>query len=464
MTETAAAPGRVRSPLAAGWGVALRRALLAFGALLALAEIAALAVYALGGTGLSIGSALRVGGFELAAFHRIPLRLSVEGDALARLVEVLGGTAREAEVRAELAVAPLAVTALAAWVLWRGGRAVAGTVGGEPLARALHGAKVAPIYAGAVFLVCLVVRVRVPVLEGSPTPGSADLSLALWPALLLPLLLALVAGAAGGWWSSAPRERTRVARAALAGGWTMLVAGLALSYAGLFVAGVVRPDGGEAMLTPSTGRYFQTVFERPAEGAIVLAHHLALAPNEAAWVLVPAMGGCTGSFPNEGEPDRSLCYGRFPEDVAIPAWILPPSATAGPVATTRFGTAPAPYFLFLLVPLAAAMLGGRRAAALGLDEGVSVSDRRAVFLGVAAGAVSSVLVVVVGWAASISVSGSLTLDGVTDPSGATRVGPGLLLGGLLALGWGMVGGAVGALVTSRSTRAARSRAGSRRAR
>ncbi|MGE5461555.1 MAG: hypothetical protein ACM3WR_13170 [Solirubrobacterales bacterium] len=454
MTEPGAASGSVRSPLAEGWGDASRRALVAFGALLALAEAAALAVYALGGTGLSLGSALRVGGFELAAFHRIPLRLSVEGDALARLVEVVGGTARTARVHAELAVAPLAVTALAAWLLWRGGRAVAEALGGGPLARALHGAKVAPAYAAAVFVVCLAVRVRVPVLEGSATPGSADLGVSPWPALVLPLLLALVAGAAGGWWSAGATERTRVARSALAGGGTIIVAGLGLSYAGLFVAGVVRPDGGEAMLTPSTGRYFQTVFERPAEGAIVLAHHLALAPNEAAWVLVPAMGGCTGSFPDGGEPDRFLCYGRFPQDVAIPAWILPPSATAGPVPTTRFGPAPAAYLLFLLVPATAALLGGRRAVVLDLgDEGVS--SRRAVLLGVSAGAVSALLVVVVGWFASISVSGSLTLDGVTDPSGATRLGPGLVLGGLLALGWGTVGGAVGALATIRSRTAAR---------
>jgi hypothetical protein len=277
-----------------------------------------------------------------------------------------------------------------------------------------------------------------------------------WPALILPLLLALAAGTAGGWWSAGPTERTRVARCALAGAGMMLVAGLGLSYAGLFVAGVVRPDGGEAMLTPSTGRYFQTVFERPAEGAIVLAHHLALGPNEAAWVLIPAMGGCTGSFPDGGKPDRFLCYGRFPQDVAIPAWILPPSATAGPVPTTRFGPAPAAYLLFLVVPAAAALLGGRRAVVLDLgDEGVS--GRRAVLLGASAGAVSAVLVVVVGWLASISVSGSLTLDGVTDPSGATRLGPGLLLGGLLALGWGTVGGVVGALATSRSRTAARTR-------
>ena len=447
MTEPAGASGSARAPLAAGWGTAVRHGLLVFGAILVLAEAAALALYALGGTGLSVTSAARVGGFYLAAFHRIPLRLTAEGDALARLVDVLGGAVRTAEVRAELAIAPLAVTALAAWLLWRGGRAVAVTVGGGPLARAFHGAKIAPVYATAVFLVCIAVRVQVPLLEGSATPGSVDLAAAPLPALLLPLLLAAVAGAAGGWWSAIPRGRVGGVRAVLAGGGTMLGAGLALSFAGLFVAGVVRPDGPEAVLTPSTGRYFQAAFERPATGAVLLVHHLALAPNEAAWVLVPSMGGCAGSFPATGGPDRFLCYGRFPQDVAIPAWVLPPAATAGPVATTRFGTAPAPYFLFLLVPAVATFLGGRRV--ISLQERVGV--RRAAGLGAAAGIVYAVLVVVVGWAASLSVSGSLTLDGVTDPSGAARLGPDLLLGGLLALGWGITGGAAGALVTRRRT-------------
>jgi hypothetical protein len=273
------------------------------------------------------------------------------------------------------------------------------------------------------------------------------------PALVLPFALAATVGAVGGWWSSAPQGGVRDARAVLAGGGTMLVAGLGLSYTGLFLAGVVRPDGAEALLTPSTGRYLQAVFERPATGAVVLAHHLALAPNEAAWVLVPAMGGCTGSFPAGSEPEPFLCYGRFPEDVAIPAWILPPSSTAGPVATTRFGTAPAPYFLFLLVPAVATVLGGRRA----LRADAAVSAGRAVGLGAAAGVVYAVLVLLVGWAASLSLSGSLTLDGATDPSGAVRLGPDVLTGGLLAVAWGVAGGVIGASVTRRRVTGARAR-------
>src|SRR4030067_208183 len=75
-------------------------------------------------------------------------------------------------------------------------------------------------------------------------------------------------------------------------------------------AGAPRRGGAGPLLPPATGRYLQAVFERPATGAVVLAHHLALAPNEAAWVLVPAMGGCTGSFPAGGEPERVPGAGR----------------------------------------------------------------------------------------------------------------------------------------------------------
>lgn len=444
MTGTAAAaPGsRVGPPLAAGWGIALRRGLLAFGVMAGLAEGAALAVFALGGTGLSLLAFLRVGGFYLASFHHVPLRLSAGDLDVSRLTAALDGTATSAAVHAELLVTPLAATALAAWLLFRGGRAVAERAGGGPVARALHGMKVAPFYALAVLLVCFAVRLRWPVPNGSLVSGTIELSAAPLFGLLRPLALGVVAGAAGGLWSS---DRARGVRAVLAGGWTMLVLGLALSYTGLFVAGVVRPDGAEALLTPSTGRYFQTVFGRAGTGAVVVAHHLALAPNEAAWALVPAMGGCTGLVPAEGEATDALCYGHFPTDVALPSWLAPPPATAGPVARTRFDTAPAPYFAFLLVPAVAGLLAGGRVARRMAEEPVGT----AALLGAGAGLVFAVLVVVVGCLSSVGASGSLALDGVVRASGSVRIGPGLVSGGLLALGWGVAGGAAGAAVTTR---------------
>ncbi len=406
----------------AGWAVAARGALVAFGAMLAIAEGAALGVRALGSAGPSLGEALRAGGFYVAAAHRVPIRLSAAGEDLGRLAHALGGPTATTRLRAELALAPLALTALAAWLLFRAGRAVGQRVGGTAPRRALAGAAVAPLYAALVALVCLLVEVSATPLDGL----RVTLAPAPLPALVLPLALGAVAGGAGGWWSTPGPDRVREV---LAGGWTMLVAGLALSYAGLFLAGVVRPDGVEALLTPSTGRYFRTVYGSAATGTVVVGHHLAFSPNEAAWTLVPAMGGCTGSFPAEGPADPFLCYRRFPVEVAVPAWIEPPPSTAGPAPETRFGTAPAPYLLFLLAPAVATVLGGRRAA------------RPA--LGAAAGVVFAALVVAVGWASSIWLSGSLEGAAPAGSPVALRVGPGLISGGLLGLAWGVGGGALG---------------------
>jgi hypothetical protein len=206
---------------------------------------------------------------------------------------------------------------------------------------------------------------------------------------------------------------------------------------------VVRPEGPEGLLTPSTGRYVRAVFERPEVGLVALAHHVAVAPNEAMWALVPAMGGCTGAYPAEGDPVRFLCYRRFPGDVALPALPIV-GAPPGQPARSEFGTAPWPYFLFLLAPALASVAGGIRAA----ERGGPGSARQAVALGAAAGAVFAAIVVAVGWLASVRAGIDWVIGGTAD-AGAVRVGPGLLAGGLLALAWGALGGALGAVWRSR---------------
>ena len=439
MTDAAAAaPGPAARSIAAGWGTALRHGLLAFGVVLLIAESAALAVGAVGRTGVALLTSLRVGGLYVAAFHRVPLRLS--GPAL-DVSSLTAGRASSGSVEAQLALAPLAVTAVALWLLWRGGRAVAERAGGGPLARALHGAKIAPAYAAAVLLVCLLSPIGGPFPFGSLVDGRVELSADPVWGFVLPLVLAAAAGASGGWWSALPAGTSR---AAIEGGAWMLVLGLALSYAGLLVAGSVRPDGAEALLTPSTGRYYRAVFGSPASGGLVLGHHLAVAPNEAAFVLVPAMGGCSGAYGLEGGPERFLCLWRFPQEVALPASVVGPRGTADPVPRNRFGVAPAPYFLFLLAPAAATVLGGRRVARL-LS---SASAGEAALAGASAGLVYAVLLVPLAWFASVSAAGSVRLGGLLDASGAVRVGPGLVGAAVLGLAWGIAGGAAGASFTA----------------
>lgn len=426
-----AAPGRVHALATAGWGRAARGGALAFGVVLASALGIALAAGTLGGVGLTPAGALRVGGVYLALFHRIPLRVTAEGSDL-WLAAALGAPAGTRALEVGLAAAPLAVTALAAWLLWRAGRSVAEQAGGGPVERALHGAKVGPAYAGLVLLATLPTRA---VLAPEALDLRVRLSVPPAPALLLPLALAAAAGAAGGWWSASVG---RAIRAAVLGGWTMLVAGLGLSLAGVFVAGVVRPDGPEALLSPTSGRYLRAVIARPSTGLVALAHHVAVLPNEATWTLVPAMGGCTGVYPDGGEATPFLCYGRFPRSVRLPVWLRRPGAEAGP--PTRFGEAPWPYLLFLLVPAAAAVLGGRRAAA-------AAGPGRALPAAIGAGAAFAALVLVVGWAASISLSSRAQVAGGVQQVRSVRLGPDPISGSALALGWGVAGGALGAGIT-----------------
>ncbi|HEU4356400.1 MAG TPA: hypothetical protein VFT27_12495 [Actinomycetota bacterium] len=445
MTASAAGPGRGPSPLAAGWGRASLGGIVAFGVLAALATIAALAVYAVGGPGPGLGDAIRVGGLYLALFHRVPIRFSAAESGVGELVGASTGSGL-AVLHAEVAFAPLAATALAAWLLWRAGRSVAASLGGSPLERAVHGAKVAPAYALAVFCVSLVSHVGIS-RANVITTGVLEVRASRFHALVLPLALAALAGAGGGWWSGSTEPESRRLQGMLAGGWTMLVAGIGLAYAGLVVAGIVRPDGTEALLTPTTGMYYRDVFDRPSVGAVVLGHHLAVAPNQGVWALTPAMGGCLGVFPASDVPEPVLCYRRFPR--GSPLGLPPPSAWAQPSLWIRFGDAPAAYFLFLVVPAAAAVAGGWRAvSAAGESEG---SVRRGVALGAGAGVVFAALLAVASWAGSISAWGSLTVGLATD-EGALRIGPDLREAVLLALAWGVVGGALGAALRTASRR------------
>ncbi|GIV00003.1 MAG: hypothetical protein KatS3mg014_1618 [Actinomycetota bacterium] len=428
----------------AGWGRATRQGAIAFLIVAAVAEGAALVAVLLGGVGRSPLDVARIGGAELALVHRVPLRLSAEGTDL-WLATVVGAPAGARSLDVQLTAALLGATALAAWRLWRAGHATAAALGGGPAARALHGAKVAPAYAILVALATLPARLA---LRPAALDLRVELSVAPLAAFLLPLALAGAAGAAGGWWSS---DAGGAARAAVLGGWTMLLASLGLTLGGLVVAGAVRPEGPEGLVTPTTGRYVRAVLAHPGAGAAILAHHVTALPNEAVWALAPAMGGCTGAFPSPGKPTAFLCPGRFPLEVGLPVWLRPPGAEAG---ETRFGPAPWPYLVFLAVPAAGSLLGGRRA-------GAAAEGRRRLAAGVGAGVVFAALVLVVGWASSLSLSSAATTpDGIR--TSAVRLGPDLVSGGILALGWGVAGGALGAALVGLGNPAERARLRARR--
>jgi hypothetical protein len=404
-----------------GWGAALLRGFLVFALLLAIGLATAFVGVAATDAGLAFGAALRIGALYLGPFNHVALVF--EGVLHVDLSRLPGsGVLAGASATVELGVALLVVTGLAVWLLFRAGRASA--YGDHACVRALTGARVGLGYGPPILLIALLVRFEQPNEIGSFVSAGVRVSLSVWQALVLPLAIAAAAGAAGGVWSWAgasergPKLRVR---AVLGSGWMMFLLALGLSFGGLLVAGVVQPDEPVALATPSTARYFARVFERPRLGAMVLAHHLALAPNEALWTLVPASGACDVVRGSEGAD--ILCLGSFPLTKAGEA--------------ISFGSAPGGYLAFLLVPAVATLFGGRRASLrAGRDGWSAVAD------GATAGVAYGVLVGVGCLLASVTLSYAASTG--TDVGGRLWIGPDPVWGTITAIAWGLAGGAIGA--------------------
>jgi hypothetical protein len=436
---TAAGRGSVLPDGSSGWPRSLLRGFLIFLPIAGIGIIAAVTTFALAVPKLSFGSALRIGALYLGPFHHVALvfegDLAVDASRLPGADLPAGGSAT-----IELGVALLAVTALAVWLLFRAGRISA--LGDGAGVRALTGARVALGYAPPVLLVALLVRFEEPIELGSFVTGGVRISLSTWQAFVFPFAIAALAGASGGLWSwaSSTLDPSAVrARAVLGGGWRMFLLALALSYAGLFVAGIAQPDEAVALATPSTARYFDTVFERPGTGSALLAHHLALSPNEAIWTFVPAAGAC--DVIRGSERSNVLCYGRFPS-LAM---------SSGEVA---FGNAPPGYLAFLLVPAIATIVGGRWAG--------SASERSAsgsAAVGAAAGVVFAVVMLGAIVVSSITISYGADAEAV-GRGGHLWIGPEPVIGTLVALAWGVIGGSLGGATSGfRRSRGVRTSAG-----
>ncbi len=429
-------PRPARAPavdaLLRGWGTALIRGLLAFAVMAVLGEIAAFTLYFVGGGDAAIATVAKIGWFYFAWFHHIDLTASVANLSFPG-GSPIGGLPSGGSISLAFGIALMLGTFLAVWLLYLGGKAVADRADGGGLARALHGLKIAPVYAGAALLVSSIVKISETVTQSSVS-GTLEIKPSALQAFLIPLLLAAGAGLIGGLRSGRYELLSldpwgRRAAGALTGGLWMFVLALVLAFAGLLVLAVVEPD--------STRTYFATVSKPPAdETAVIIAHHVLVLPNQSMWVLIPAMGGCDGAEASHVST-TFLCYWRYPQQVSIGP--LTPEGIAGltPPVRTEFGTAPAGYFLFLLVPALAVLLGGRYAV-----------RKRARFrsetmgIGALAGVVFAFLVLIGAWFASITGSADLSLAGFSLNS-SVHVGPDILTGGLLALAWGVIGGGLG---------------------
>lgn len=407
---------------------ALGRGFSAFLVVAGIGQLLALGAWAVGDTGVSFGAATGVGWMYFGAFHHVEIRLDAAN------LDLPGSSTGSLSL--SIGVALLAVTAIAVWLLFRAGRSVAERARGSMTARIGHGAAVAIGYAVPAFVLSLLVDVETPFRFGVFASGELRVALAPLQALVFPFAIAGAAGAAGGLVSGLglPADRGRRLSAAIAGGWRAFVLAIGLSLAGLFVAGVVQPDAAAAFLLPSTARYVEEVFERPATGLVILGHHLVVTPNEAMWTLVPAMGAC--DVVRASTRQDVLCYSRFPSSVAVAAGSE--GATGLPeIEETTFGEAPAGYLLFLLVPAVATLLGGRRAAALRETKG-----RTGARAGAAAGVVFSALVTVAALLSAVTASFEARVDGDRS-DGRLFAGPNPVTGALVAVAWGLVGGAAG---------------------
>ena len=408
--------GGRRSGPSIGW---LGPGLVALGWTALAAEAYSFLVYFLAGMPFRPWSFVKIGWLYLLSFSRVGLRVTVGGTLSALIDKGVGG-----EIVYTLHLAFLLGTGLAAWLLFRAGRTAALRIDAPALSRGAIGAAVAIPYAGLAFLGSFLAAVRFPA-QGVPVIRPV-----FWQALVFPLLMAGACGAVGG--LSAAGDRMRATRAGrwsmrwVVGGWRALLAGLALAIVGLLVLAVLYPD--------ATGAYSRWLVHGHT-GALVFAHQLLSLPNHAMFILAPAMGGCD-TVAGGGHAVRMLCAGSFMSPELL---ITVPFAHGVPGVNDLGispGSTPATFRLFLVVPLVAAVLGGRAAAA-----GLRRFGERAV-AGIGAGVVFGVLVLAAAWVASVV----LTIPATSSaPAVRVRLGPELLPPALLALAWGIAGGAIGGL-------------------
>jgi hypothetical protein len=397
---------------------------------------------------------LRQGGLTALSFHHVSTTIELPP------FEAPGGAAFPFGDSIEVSFSGTGTlmlgTLLAGWLLFVGGQGVARSSGGPVWARAVHGAKVAVPYAVLTLILSFLAIQEIEIPGGGGFPGGVlEVRPSHFSAFLWPFLIAAVVGVAGG--VRTAREdvmRPRWGRwtwSALAGGWRMAWVGVALAFVGFLVVAAVHPQ--------QTRAYFDFVGRLGWAGGswLVLTTALFL-PNASTWILTGAMGGSAASVGLFGSSCEVLSFWRFPAGVQDAGAPVSPELLDDPcgllLGAFRFETAPAGYFLFLLVPVAVTLLGGWLAARrFGAGRGI---------LGAAVGAASGVafalfalgLMFLSRFSGDVEGALSLFLGGQ-----GIALGPGMLGGFLLALLWGTAAGAAGGWMAGRATPRAREEPG-----
>jgi hypothetical protein len=414
----AAPPAVPEAPAPSGRGlraampVAVRAGLVAFAIVALTAQIVPVMIEVFGG-GVAASTALKLGWLYELAFHSVGIDMTGTGGVTGRM-----------------SIAFLTGTGLALWVLYRAGRAAADRAGARVLERFLAGAAVGPVYAVPIVVVTTLVDLRLHT-GGGFVPETILFQGVAWEAFVLPALLGIVAGGAGGIVGSLSRGSR--AHAWLVGGWRAMLAALGLAVVGVMVLAAARPEGSAA--------YAQAVSSNgPRVALLLLGHHALVLPDQSFMVLAPSMGGCT-ELVGSRATIRLICPGRLPASGSTAvlddlAFVGGARSVSGRPAPGR--PMPAGYWAFVLVPALATLAAGRYA---GAGTRGHVGWRGAVMRGAGAGVVFAILVGTGTWLASVTLW-VRAADGSTTTSFV--LGPRPLPTAALALAWGVVGGALGA--------------------
>jgi hypothetical protein len=268
---------------------------------------------------------------------------------------------------------------------------------------------------------------------GDFLPEAVRFQGVVWQSFVFPALIGIVAGGAGAAMGSLPRGSR--AYAWLVGGWRGLLWALGLAAIGVLVLAAVRPQG--------TATYARVVSSNgPRGGLLLLGHHALLLPNQSFFVLGPSMGGCIELMGSEATIPL-LCPGRLPvlkpPDLAAEISRVSGSDPTN-IASITDRPMPPGYWAFVLIPTLATLAAGRYVGGGRPGRG---RRREASVRGAGAGVVFALLVGVGTWMASASLLVH-SADGSTVTS--LTLGPRPLPTALLALAWGVVGGAFGASI------------------
>ena len=402
--------------LRAAWPSAIKGGLLAFVATAIAAQIVPISIDVFGG-GLALSTALKLGWFYELAFHKVAIDVTGSGGATGRI-----------------SLAFLSGTGLAIWVLFRAGRTAARRAGPSLRARVLAGAMVGPVYALPIAVITSIVRLRLHT-GGVFAPETVGFHGVVWQAFALPALLGIGAGGAAGALDALPRDSR--GHAWLVGGWRGLLGALGLAAIGVLVLAAVRPAGNGR---PTRGSCRRTGRVSPR---LLLGHHALLLPNQSFFVLAPSMGGCTELTGSDDDD---------------PAAVSRPAAGPGVARHPRRHRArrrrrsersrgtiadrpmPAGYWAFVLVPALATFAAGRYAGASAVGTGPIArvaGARRRRRRGVRPPRGCRELV-------GERRAGRARGRGIGTT--ALTLGPRPVPTALLALAWGVVGGALGASI------------------